>query len=209
MRTREALVRAAAEAFDQDGFAVASLTRISSRAGVSSGALHFHFANKAALADAVEEAAAVVLRTITQEAARPGRSPLQHLIDATHRLAEVLREDVVLRAGFELSGEATRVPRTDLRRCWRHRVEQQVRRCAESGELREDATADQVVTAVVAATVGVEVLGVRDAAWLAPDTIAQLWRLLLPTLASEAALARLSPEGPARPAAGPPARDTR
>ncbi len=200
MRTREALIRAAAESFDQDGFTVASLTRISSRAGVSSGALHFHFASKAALADAVEEAAAMVLRAIAHDADRPGSSRLQHLVDATHRLAEALRDDVVLRAGFELSGETARVPRTDLRLSWRDRVERQVRRCEETGELRAGVTAGRVVSAVVAATVGFEVLGVRNRAWLAPGTIAEFWRLLLPTLASDAVVARIRPEGSVRSA---------
>ncbi|GAP47967.1 transcriptional regulator [Streptomyces azureus] len=200
VRTREALIRAAAESFDQDGFTVASLTRISSRAGVSSGALHFHFASKAALADAVEEAAVVVLRALTHDAGRPGSSRLQHLVDATHRLAEALRDDVVLRAGFELSGEAARVPRTDLRVSWRDRVERQARRCEENGELREDVTVGRVVSAVVAATVGFEVLGVRNRAWLAPGTIAEFWRLLLPTLASDAVVARIRPEGTLRSA---------
>ena len=48
LRTREALIESAAEVFDREGFSVASLTAISSRAGVSNGALHFHFASKAA-----------------------------------------------------------------------------------------------------------------------------------------------------------------
>ncbi|MFE9059224.1 hypothetical protein CJI59_04750 [Streptomyces sp. Alain-F2R5] len=200
VRTREALIRAAAESFDQDGFTVASLTRISSRAGVSSGALHFHFASKAALADAVEEAAATALRTVAPDTGHLGTSRLQHLVDATHRLAEALRDDVVLRAGFELSGEAAREPHTDLRMSWRDRVERQARRCEESGELREGVTVGRVVSAVVAATVGFEVLGVRDRAWLAPGTVTEFWRLLLPTLASDAVAARVRPEGSFRSA---------
>ena len=56
VRTRERLIGSAAETFCREGFAVASLSVISAQAGVSSGALHFHFAGKAALADAVESA---------------------------------------------------------------------------------------------------------------------------------------------------------
>ncbi|WP_159062215.1 TetR family transcriptional regulator, partial [Streptomyces caniscabiei] len=59
VRTRENLIRSAAEVFDREGYAVASITTISARAGVSNGALHFHFASKAALAEAVAEAAAL------------------------------------------------------------------------------------------------------------------------------------------------------
>ena len=69
VRTREKLIRSAAEVFDREGYAVASITTISARAGVSNGALHFHFASKAALAEAVAEAAALRLRHLVD---RPG-----------------------------------------------------------------------------------------------------------------------------------------
>lgn len=78
VRTREALIRSAAEVFHHEGFTAASLTLISSRAGVSNGALHFHFASKAVLADAVEHAAAGVLQTITG----PGPGPAPALVTA-------------------------------------------------------------------------------------------------------------------------------
>ncbi|NEE26311.1 TetR family transcriptional regulator, partial [Streptomyces sp. SID7982] len=52
-RTRQALIRSAAVVFEQHGYAQARLVLISSGAGVSTGALHFHFENKAAVAEAV------------------------------------------------------------------------------------------------------------------------------------------------------------
>ncbi|MFE6134365.1 TetR family transcriptional regulator, partial [Streptomyces sp. NPDC056437] len=54
VRTRRALVHSAAEAFQQHGYVQARLAQISADAGVSPGALHFHFENKAALARAVQ-----------------------------------------------------------------------------------------------------------------------------------------------------------
>ncbi|MFD6492381.1 TetR family transcriptional regulator, partial [Streptomyces sp. NPDC060188] len=47
VRTRDALIRSAAETFESRGYVQAKLAEISSRAGVSAGALHFHFPNKA------------------------------------------------------------------------------------------------------------------------------------------------------------------
>jgi len=192
LRTRQALIRAAAEAFVQEGFQAASVARISSCAGVSNGALHFHFPSKAMLADAVEESAAAILQTVTSEPARAGASHLQQLIDITHQLARTLREDVVLRSGFALSGEATREPRTDLRACWRRRIEDEVGRSLACGELREGVHPGWVGAAVMAATVGFEVLGARDAAWLSASTLTKFWLLLLPSLASEAVIADLT-----------------
>jgi AcrR family transcriptional regulator len=75
VRTRNALIESAAELFCKDGFDVVSLSTISTRAGVSNGALHFHFASKAALASAVWEAAAQRLRRITLRAGRGARPP--------------------------------------------------------------------------------------------------------------------------------------
>ncbi|WP_442813919.1 TetR family transcriptional regulator [Streptomyces sp. NBC_00151] len=75
VRTRERLIGSAAETFCREGFAAASLCVISAQAGVSSGALHFHFAGKAALADAVESAALDRLRIIAGVASREGGGP--------------------------------------------------------------------------------------------------------------------------------------
>ncbi|MFI5671154.1 ScbR family autoregulator-binding transcription factor [Streptomyces sp. NPDC051704] len=185
-RTRETLIRSAAETFDRDGFSVASLTAISSLAGVSNGALHFHFPSKAALANAVEESALARLLALTGDAEGSGlpagASRVQLLVDVTHGLAGALRGDPVLRAGFALSGELSRPRPGDLRDRWRRWVEDTLRLAELEGELRPEAAAGDVVTAVVAATVGFEVLAVRDGAWLSAATVARFWRLLLPTL---------------------------
>ncbi|MEU3891343.1 ScbR family autoregulator-binding transcription factor [Streptomyces sp. NPDC029041] len=198
LRTREALIESAAEVFDREGFTVASLTAISSRAGVSNGALHFHFASKAALAGAVEENAGNRLDRVTQRCAgRP--NALQTLVDATHELARALREDVVLRAGFGLSGESLHADGRNLRRAWSRWVEGTVRRADDEGVLAAVPPRD-VTLAVVAATVGFEVLGVRDAEWLSRRTLTRFWQLLLPLLAAPATLGTLTAEGahPAR-----------
>ncbi|MEU0163404.1 ScbR family autoregulator-binding transcription factor [Streptomyces sp. NPDC006261] len=195
VRTREALIRSAAEIFERDGFRTASLTTISRQAGVSNGALHFHFASKGVLADAVESAALARLRIIA-EGPRPGAdgSPLQYLVDVTHGLARGLTEDVVLRAGFELSSEHARPPGTDLREQWQQWIEQTLQRASDRGELRPEVTREQAAIAVVAATVGLEVLSSRDACWLLPRTVSGFWRLLLPSIASLEILQVLDPE---------------
>lgn len=53
VRTREALLRAAAEVFDTAGYSGASINKILERAGLTAGAMYFHFKNKEALARAV------------------------------------------------------------------------------------------------------------------------------------------------------------
>ncbi|MFI7011822.1 ScbR family autoregulator-binding transcription factor [Streptomyces sp. NPDC050145] len=201
VRTREALVKSAAEVFDCEGFSVASLTTISSRAGVSNGALHFHFASKAALAEAVEEAAERRLDQVTHRGTADPNA-LQCLVDATHDLARGLREDVVLRAGFCLSSDQAYAGERDLRLEWRRWVEGTLKRADGDGTLTESVPAQDVMLAVVAATVGFEVLGARDATWLSYRTLTRFWQLLLPRLAAPTTLDTLRAEGVHGPRTG-------
>ncbi|MFI9605474.1 TetR family transcriptional regulator [Streptomyces sp. NPDC052043] len=132
-RTRRALIQAAAEVFAEVGFVPVSLSVIRRRAGVSNGALHFHFANRRMLAEAVEVEAAEAVRRFTGEAkARQGDS-LQRVVDATHELMDLLARDVVLRSGFELAGDIARRAESPLRRQWQAWVEEGLRGAERGG----------------------------------------------------------------------------
>ncbi|MFI8521420.1 ScbR family autoregulator-binding transcription factor [Streptomyces sp. NPDC085481] len=185
IRTRNALIESAAALFDRDGFEVASLATISARAGVSSGALHFHFPSKAALADAVIAAAGDRLFRITRDREA---LPLQILIDASHELVQGLRADSVLRAGFDLSANAERRPRAaqDLRALWREWVESTVARADREGLLAPDVTARDVAAAVVAVAAGHEALGHQDPCWLERAPLTRFWSFLLPRVVGPA-----------------------
>ncbi|MFH9299426.1 ScbR family autoregulator-binding transcription factor [Streptomyces sp. NPDC017520] len=195
VRTHEALLRSAAEVFDADGFVSASLSAISSRAGVSSGALHFHFASKGALAHAIEDAAEQRLRLIT--GADPGADrlgadtpeanpadvdPIQNLVDTSSRLFDQLNTDVVLRAGFTLGCEPSWQSRVDLHGQWREWIEAALRHASDLGALAEGTSPEDVVTVVVASTVGFEALGRKDPAWLSQERLSQFWQFMLPRL---------------------------
>lgn len=210
VRTRNALIESAAELFCKDGFDVVSLSTISARAGVSNGALHFHFASKAALAAAVWEAAAQRLRRITVEGRARGEAAataggagaigsggsLQVLVDTTHALLRGLRHDVILRAGFDLSESPVPVAAgADLRRRWQIWVEGVLAEAAREGALARDVSPQDAAHAVVAATVGFGALGSRNAQWLSQSMLTRFWALLLPRLATEAALKGLVPSG--------------
>ncbi|MEU8765104.1 ScbR family autoregulator-binding transcription factor [Streptomyces sp. NPDC048659] len=196
IRTRNALIESAAVLFDRDGFEVASLATISARAGVSSGALHFHFQSKAALADAVVGAAGERLVRITRDREA---LPLQILIDASHELVQGLRADPVLRAGFDLSAGSERRPRAgsaqDLRRLWRDWVEATVARAEREGLLAPDVAARDVAAAVVAVAAGHEVLGHQDPCWLERAPLTRFWSFLLPRVVGDARVGLFVPSG--------------
>jgi AcrR family transcriptional regulator len=191
-RTRQALIRAGAEVFTEEGLARTSLSTISRRAGVSNGALHFHFENKQALVLAIEAQAREAVRQIMRDAEARDSGPLQSLVDATYRLMSRIGDDVVVRVGFELSDDPIRGRGPTIRREWQRWVAEVLLRADEDGWLAEGVSADDATTAVVAATVGLEVLSGEDEAWLSEEKVTGFWCLLLPRLTERHALVCLS-----------------
>ncbi|MGW0792268.1 ScbR family autoregulator-binding transcription factor [Streptomyces sp. NPDC002911] len=194
-RTRNALVCSAAELFERHGYEKASLNEISSGAGVSRGALHFHFDTKADVADAVESAALRVLRHAVGSPPPGNVAALQGLTDLSHRLAELLVRDVVVRAGFLLSCEAGQRARVDLCQEWQTHVHGFVARAADEKSLAPGVSQEAVVNAVVAATVGLAVLSRSDREWLTGRALTGFWKLLLPSVAGPRAAAGTEPGG--------------
>jgi len=193
IRTRNALIKAAAELFDQESAASVPLAAISAKAGVSNGALHFHFPNKAALLDAVVVAAEARLRRITRP--REAR-PVQALIDASHDLVQGLGRDVVLRVGFRLSarGESSESA-PDLWREWQRWVEATLARAEAEGALVSEAASKEVSAVVVAVAAGLQARGESDSRWLERGVLTRFWALVLPRLVGASARHRFSAAG--------------
>lgn len=194
-RTRQALIQAAAEVFAEEGFVTASLSTISRRAGVSNGALHFHFANKGMLADAVEAEASKAVRRITEAARAWQGDSLQTVVDATHELMRSLAHDIVVRGGFELAGDCARRGEPSLRAQWQHWIEDSLRQAERNGALAEGVSWADSARVIVAATTGFQVLGGDDNSWLSRQNVTRFWEVLLPRLAGRQDLDRLVSSG--------------
>lgn len=99
--TRKAVLRAAAEAFETHGLVSTSINDIIRAAGVTKGALYFHFPSKEALAQAV-----IAEQSNWRDAQDlDGVVGLQRLIDLSFRFADSLRCDVFVRASIRLTLE--------------------------------------------------------------------------------------------------------
>ncbi|MBL1087692.1 TetR/AcrR family transcriptional regulator [Streptomyces actinomycinicus] len=194
-RTRRSLIHAAAEVFAEMGFVSASLGAISARAGVSNGALHFHFANKSVLAEAVEAEAVEAVRRLTEEARDRQGDSLQAVVDAMHALVGALAEDIVVRAGFEIAGDMARGTRSPLRQEWQRWVEDSLRRAERAGALAGGVSWKDAARVVVAVTAGLELLGGEDASWLSRQSVTRIWELLLPLLSGRPGPGALVPSG--------------
>ncbi|MFK0023907.1 ScbR family autoregulator-binding transcription factor [Streptomyces sp. NPDC090798] len=188
VRTRRALVWAAAEVFAEDGYALASLPVISRRAGVSTGALHFHFPSKDLLAREVEAVATVsVQRLVVREGAGAGAGGgggLQLLVDVSGDLVAALAVDPVLRAGFELGGDPSRKSAEGPGRWWSEWVHALLREAQGAGELARGVSPEAAAVAVVASVAGFGRLASRHRVRSSSHLVEQFWALLLPGLAA-------------------------
>ncbi|NLU68571.1 TetR/AcrR family transcriptional regulator [Streptomyces sp. HNM0574] len=166
-QTRRTLINVAAEMFDARGHRGTGLADISRGAGVSKGALYFHFDSKEELTNTVltearERALAVLRRHLTGSA--PGFAGLARF---TLAFAEELRNDPVLRAGLRLQGERGESP--TLRQEWIGYLHRHF----------SDGTGGKAMADLLAAlTVGLDTLG-RDAhEWWSEETVSGVLTLL-------------------------------
>jgi AcrR family transcriptional regulator len=184
-RTRRRLVHAGAQMFNRCGYASATLGQIAEVAGLTKGALYFHFASKDGLVDAVQEQAHAVLREFVRRQWAAGVPPVQALIDMTHWLAWALHEDPVIRAGFRITNECTgrQPPVTDFHQAWIVEVLRLIDRAREAGELRDHTCADGPETLMSAAVCGIGVLSGTGISY--PELrrrVGALWSSLLTAL---------------------------
>ncbi|WP_164836220.1 ScbR family autoregulator-binding transcription factor [Actinacidiphila soli] len=183
IQTREALRQAAAEIFTREGFPRASLPSISHAAGVSKGALYFHFHSKDDLATAIEEEAEARVELILQRLqAREGVTSLQTVVDATYALMKSVATDAVVRAGFRLGTEVARESSVDLWGRWQAWVHAMLSRAEESAELAPGVSRSAAGAVIVIAVAGMEVLASKNAEWMTPEHLNLLWEVLLPQL---------------------------
>ena len=182
-RTRQALIVAAAEVFADEGYVRASLPLICKRAGVSSGALHFHFASKDALAGEVEGAAVEAAEKLAQRCRAEAATALESMVDTTSALVLAMASDPMVRAGFRLSGDPSRRGGAELFQWWRGTVRELVERARDAGELARDVPPEDAAAVIVDATVGFEALAGWDEEWLSAERAERFWAFVLPRLA--------------------------
>ncbi|MGW1104693.1 ScbR family autoregulator-binding transcription factor [Streptomyces sp. NPDC002540] len=159
-RTRQRLVHAGAQMFNRNGYANATLGQIAGAAGMTKGALYFHFASKDALADAVQERGRAMVQDFITEHQEAGVPPVQVLIDMTHWLARTFHDDPVIRAGFRITNECTgrQPPVTDFHQTWITEVLRLLGQAREAGALQDRETYDGPETLLSATVCGIGVL---------------------------------------------------
>lgn len=179
-RTRELLLRAAAEVFDELGYAGASISKILQRAGVTAGAMYFHFGSKEELA-----------RAVILEQAADVRFPdegdgLQSLVNMTQHLAIEMQCNTLLRAGVRLAVEQNGAGFQDyaIYEWWTEQFRRRLLRAKELGELLPGVDEAEFAQQLVASYTGTQVMSqISSSRTDLPQRISTLWRYLLPAIA--------------------------
>jgi AcrR family transcriptional regulator len=153
-QTRNAILEAAASRFDAVGFLGASLSDILAEAGVTKGALYFHFKSKEDLADALIDEQFTVWEPLSAIEA-PG---LQTVIDLTQGMAASLRSDVRVRASIRLVIEygSFVTPAGNVYRQWIDTIHGCLLAAKAAGDLRKEVSAHDLAQFVVGSFTGIQ-----------------------------------------------------
>ncbi|MFS2031201.1 MULTISPECIES: ScbR family autoregulator-binding transcription factor [unclassified Curtobacterium] len=193
--TRAAILDAAAGEFDDRGYLGTSMDAVAERAGLTKGALYFHFTSKADLAGAVIARQHEVSRRYGEAAAARGTTPLEVLMWMSQGLASQMIHETVVSAGIRLSTEAATadVARQDPYADWIAVVTDLVRQGIDAGEVDPAWDPELVGRVVIPAYTGVQtvsdVLADRSDLYL---RLRELWTVLLAAIVSD----RVRPEIP-------------
>jgi AcrR family transcriptional regulator len=185
VETRAAIIRGAAAAFEQRGYGSTSLTQVSAAAGVTKGALYFHFDSKEALAVAIidaqhEDSVGAGRRLLDDNV--PG---LWALVSMSYELARQLRDDLIVSAGVRLTIEAANfttpvsAPYVD----WMAACEEFLQRGKAAGDVAPTVDVQAAARFFIAAFTGVQV--VSDVLTKRGDIdlrLTDMWSLILPGL---------------------------
>ncbi|WP_425588070.1 TetR family transcriptional regulator [Streptomyces prasinosporus] len=176
------MIKAAAEEFDRHGYDATSLSRISAVAGLSIGAVTFHFPSKAQLADAVQEEGRSVTLAALSRLTTDATPPLCLVIDLTLELARLMEKEPSVRSAIRLARERPNVEAwSDV---WLPTVRGLLDRAYADGQLRTDALPADVTLLVEHLTSGAEAylrrrMGADPAFESAVAQLKRVWYLAL------------------------------
>ena len=165
-RTRVRLLQAAFQEIHHSGFRSADLDAILDKAGVTKGALYYHFDNKEALGYAVADE--IIASRVHQKWVQPLQNvenPIDVLIrifqSESHKREDVQRGCELLNLSQEMSGldEGFRRRTARIYKDWHDAMAEALREGQKRRVVRSDINANETATFLIAAWEGYAVLG--------------------------------------------------
>jgi AcrR family transcriptional regulator len=188
IQTRQSILLAAATVFDERGYGSATISEILARAGVTKGALYFHFASK-------EELALGVMEAQLEVGALPCQlTKLQELVDQGLVLAHRLRHEPLVRASVGLAMEqgGGELDRGLPFHSWIARLETLLIEAKQQGEVLSHVDPAEAAQLLAGAFSGIQVMSqVLCERKDLEQRISMLLRYVLPSIALPAVLAML------------------
>ncbi|MFI1620482.1 ScbR family autoregulator-binding transcription factor [Streptomyces lydicus] len=189
IRTRRVILEAAASVFDEQGYDRATIAEVLERAGVTKGALYFHFASKEQLALAVLE------EQVVDIAVEPQKIKLQEFVDAGQVLAYRLRRDPIQRGAARLAVEqgSNHLDRKQSMISWTRFVEGLLNEARARGEILESIVVRDTAELFVGAFAGLQMMShaMTNQADLS-HRLTVFFEHTLPSIAVPAVLAKLN-----------------
>jgi AcrR family transcriptional regulator len=183
--TRAAIIRAAADVFGTRGYGGASMADICTAAGLTKGALYFHFESKEALALAVVAAQHQRAIALGDELLNSDQPGLHVLLRMAFDMGRQLRTDPVSRAGIRLTMESSSLsaPVVTPYEDWITICDVLLRRAILDGDVRADVDVAAAARFISPAFTGVQIVsdvltGRDDLA----QRLVEMWSFVLPSL---------------------------
>ncbi|MET8329472.1 ScbR family autoregulator-binding transcription factor [Streptomyces sp. NPDC005181] len=188
IQTRRSILVAAAAVFDERGYSSATISEILARAGVTKGALYFHFSSKEELALGVMDLQLDVVPL------PPQLTKLQDLVDQGMLLAHRLRHEPLVRAsvGLAMDQAVEGLDRGTPFRAWIDRLEHLLTAAKNQGELLPHVQPGETAELLAGAFSGIQVMSqVLCRREDLGRRISVLLHYILPSISTPAVLATL------------------
>ncbi|GAA2522566.1 ScbR family autoregulator-binding transcription factor [Streptomyces longisporus] len=184
VRTRRAVLEAAAAVFAERGYAAATIGEILNRAGVTKGALYFHFDSKVALARGVLQV------QVSNDYHVPRELKLQEWVDAGMTLAKRLPQEPMLLAGVRLSADLqSRDVVGSAWPAWADVTTSFLSEAKERGEVLPHVVPEETAQVFLGAWIGVQHVSQAMAGWADLEVrMSALFSHMLPAIAAPAVL---------------------
>ena len=188
--TRWKILTAAVELFGDTGYTSTGLGDVIERAGLTKGALYYHFDSKESLAEAIiAEAAARVWNAVDaiNHAPSPG---MEKVIHSSFVIAGIVTGDPLTRTGAQLMralGEFSEKA-TQTYTGMQMLLTELVKQAGAEGDLRADVDPEVVGELLIATYLGAEQLSIGTSTNDLAGRLQRAWSILLPAIADAAAL---------------------
>ncbi|MFS8200543.1 ScbR family autoregulator-binding transcription factor [Streptomyces sp. CWNU-52B] len=203
IRTRRAILVAAAEVFDEVGYEAATISDVLKKSGMTKGALYFHFTSKDELAQEVLAEQVESLPRVPEHELK-----LQQSLDEAQLLAYLLKQDTgdpIVQGSVRLTVDQGS-PKDPLNRqvpmqAWQDHNQALFQEAKVKGEMLPHVDVEALAKLFVGAFTGVQVLSrIMTSRVDLAERVADLYRHLMPSVAVPGVLVRLdfSPERAAR-----------